>query len=330
MLLTPTFDGMKKFAIVGCGRIAKRHAEILVKAGNVAAVCDIRKERADAFAEAFGAKAYGNVDHLLKEQTALDLVVICTPNGLHAEHIIKSLQAGYDVLAEKPLCLTKAAAWQIVETEKYCRRRLLMVQSVRYNPLLQGLKKQLDKNAFGKIYCFHLSCVWNRPPEYFTDWHGKLFPDGGLLYNQFSHYLDALLMFFGEIEEAKGFTANLAHQTSVEFEDSGVVALQMKSGALGSLQWTVNAFQKNFEIALTIVAEKATLRIGGDYLNKVEAVQSGEPLSLKSFEKGSVNFHEAMYAELLCSSNETPPDFPGVFEGLKTVETIEKIYKAVR
>ena len=321
---------MKQVAIIGCGRIASRHAANIERIGHLVAACDIVEERANKLAIAYNAKAYYSVDELLAAETAVDLVVVCTPNGLHAEHIIKSLQARKDVLTEKPFCLTKAAAWQIIETEKFCRKRLFLVQSVRYNPLVQALKKLLHANVLGQIYSFHLNCIWNRPAEYFTGWHGKLFPDGGLLYNQFSHYLDALLLLFGDVEDARGFTANAAHQKCIEFEDGGAAALQMQTGVLGTLNWSVNAFQKNFEIGLTIIAEKATVRIGGEYLNKVQAVQSAAPLSLVGFEKGSIDFHAALYQDLSLALPSPNKDFPGCFDGLKTVETIEKIYKATR
>ena len=128
---------MKKVAIIGCGRIAKRHAANIGRIGTITAVCDVVPERADAFATTYNANAYYSIDELLAAENDVELVVICTPNGLHAEHIIKSLQARKDVLTEKPFCLTKAAAWQIIETEKkFCRRKVYLVQSVRYNPVI--------------------------------------------------------------------------------------------------------------------------------------------------------------------------------------------------
>ena len=135
------FDGMKKFALIGCGKIAGKHAENITKVATLVAVCDIVKEKRDAFASRYGAKAYDNLEELLLKENEVDVISICTPNGLHAEHSIKSLQARKHVLCEKPLCLTSAAAWQIIETEKFCRRKLFVVKSTRYNPLLKEVKK---------------------------------------------------------------------------------------------------------------------------------------------------------------------------------------------
>src|SRR5205085_2941351 len=189
---TAIFVTMIKFALVGCGRIAARHAENMARVGKLQAVCDIVKEKAETFATKYEANCYLSLEDLLANEADVDVVAVCTPNGFHAEHTIKSLQARKHVLCEKPLCLTKAAAWQIIETEKFCRRKLFVVKSTRYNPILQELKKRITEDRLGKIYSFQVSCFWNRPDGYYTDWRGKHFPDGGTLYTQFSHYIDAM------------------------------------------------------------------------------------------------------------------------------------------
>jgi predicted dehydrogenase len=329
---------MYKFAIIGCGRIGPRHAENIVKLGELSAVCDIIPERAKQVAKTFNAKYYLSIDELLKNEPAVDVVSICTPNGLHAEHVIKSLQAGKHVLCEKPLCITSAAAWQIIETEKYSGKKLFVVKSSRYNPLLQQLKKRIDDNELGTIYSFQLSCFWNRPEEYYVDWRGKLFPDGGTLYTQFSHYIDALLWLFGNIAEVSGYTGNFAHQSSIEFEDTGVAVLQMNSGPLGTLNWSVNTYKKNHEIALTIIAEHGTISLGGEYLNKI-TYQNSKELSLNDqqvnsstdygFYKGSMSNHREVYENLIEALQNSDHPFANGFDGLRTVEAIEKIYKAV-
>ena len=319
---------MKKFAIIGCGRIAARHAENIARVGKLAAVCDVVIEKAEALAKPFEARPYSAFDELLQVEKEVEIVCVCSPNGYHAEHIIKSLQAGKDVLTEKPLCLTKAAAWQIVETEKYCSQKLYIVKSVRYNPIIQVLKKAIDENQLGRIYSFHLNCLWNRGDDYYTDWKGKLFPDGGTLYNQFSHFIDVILWLFGEVKEMRGFTANAAHHTSVEFEDNGAVALDMNSGTIGSLHWTVNTYQKNFEIALTVMAEKGTVRIGGENLNEVQYQHTENKIDFPGYHKKNWSNHDVIYDHLMSSMNKGESKFPDVFDGLRAVETIEKIYKA--
>ncbi len=329
---------MYQFALIGCGRISRKHAENIQRVGRLKAVCDNVPERADRLAREYNCAAYYSIDDLLKNETDVDVVSICTPNGYHAEHSIKSLQAGKHVLCEKPLCLTTAAAWQIIETEKFSRRHLFVVKSNRYNPILLQLKNLMDNNKLGRIYSFHLSCLWNRPAEYYTDWHGKLFPDGGTLYTQFSHYIDAVISLFGEVQQVKGFRKNLAHNSSIEFEDTGVASLYMKDGALGSLHWSVNAYKKNHEIALTVLAEKGTLRIGGEYLNEVQylLLESDHEFAAPQNSsndyfnyKGSMSNHTEVYRHLLQALNKEEAGFANAYDGLKTVEAIEKIYKAV-
>jgi predicted dehydrogenase len=329
---------MYKFAIIGCGRVAPRHAENILKLGELSAVCDIIQEKAKELATNYNAKYYFSIDELLKNEPAVDVVSICTPNGFHAEHVIKSLQARKHVLCEKPLCITSAAAWQIIETEKYSGKKLYVVKSSRYNPLLQQLKKTIVDNTLGKIYSFQMSCFWNRPDAYYTDWRGKLFPDGGTLYTQFSHYIDALLWLFGDLAEVSGYTSNFAHQSSIEFEDTGVAVLQMNSGSLGTLNWSVNSYQKNYEVSLSIIAEHGTISLGGEYLNNI-SYQNCKQLLLHDQQvipstdyglyKGSMSNHSEVYKNLIEALQNNDHPFANAFDGLRTVEAIEKIYKAV-
>ena len=329
---------MYVFAIIGCGRIAARHAENIVKYGQLKAVCDVVPQRADALAAQYGATAYYQIENLLKAEEDLDVIVVCTPNGLHAEHSIKSLQAGKHVLCEKPLCLTSAAAWQMIETEKFSRRKLLVVKSTRFNPIVQQLKKKIDAQHLGTIYNFQLSCFWNRPKDYYTDWRGKLFPDGGTLYTQYSHYIDALIWLLGDIKMVKGFSNNFSHKQIIEFEDTGVVAMQLESGVLGTFNWSVNSYQKNFEIGLTILASEGTIQIGGPYLNEIKYQNMKQPLYVENnlpeannyhFYNGSMSNHNEVYENLIDALENDKGSFTNAYDGLKTVEAIEKIYKAI-
>ncbi|HVG13500.1 MAG TPA: Gfo/Idh/MocA family oxidoreductase [Chitinophagaceae bacterium] len=328
---------MYKFALVGCGRIAERHAAIINEIGILKAVCDIDAKRADTMAAAYNAASYYSLESLLAGESDIDIVSVCTPNGFHAEHSIKALQAGKNVLCEKPLCITGAAAWQLVETEKFSRKKLFVVKSARYNPLLLELKKRIETGSLGKVYSFGLSCFWNRPDEYYSDWHGKAFPDGGTLYTQFSHYIDALYWLFGDVASVHAYASNAAHEASIEFEDTGVACLHMKSGVLGTVNWSVNTFRKNFEIGLTIVAEHGTVSLGGEYLEKLRYYEGSDPFDVSVIDqpaneylsyKGSMSHHKEVYQNLV-HALENNNEKSNAFDGLKTVEIIEKIYKAV-
>jgi predicted dehydrogenase len=327
-----------QFAIIGCGKIAPRHAAEAARHGQLAAVCDIIKEKAEAIALSYNSRAYTSIEELLQNEK-IDILAVCTPNGLHASHSIISLKAGCHVLCEKPLSTSSADALEMIRTAKECKKKLFVVKSTRYNPALAALKKAIDENKLGAIYSFQMNCFWNRPPAYYADsWKGDLSLDGGTLFTQFSHYIDALLWLLGDIKTASGSRKNLAHGDSIDFEDSGVASIEMESGAIGGINWSVNAFQKNMEVSLSILAEKASLAIGGEYMNQV-TYQLADGFSLDSFQpgnandygfyKGSMSNHDKVYENLVKAlENENHP-FTHATDGLKTVEAIEKIYKSI-
>jgi predicted dehydrogenase len=329
---------MYQFAIIGCGRISKRHAENIQKVGRLKAICDIIPERADQLAREFDCTAYYNIDDLLKAEAEVDIVSVCTPNGYHAEHSIKSLQAGKHVLCEKPMCLTSAAAWQMVETAHFFRRKLFVVKQNRYNEPVAFVKKALNDNKLGRILSFQINCFWNRPQEYYTgDWKGTTILDGGILYTQFSHFIDLLYWFLGDTEKINGFRQKNGIRTNIEVEDSGVAILKMKNGALGTLHFTINSFNKNMEGSFTLFGEKGTIKIGGQYLNELEwyEIAEGEKPVLKQktppneygFYQGSMSNHDKVYLDLVHSLHGNG-NLLEAKDAAKTIEIIEKIYKA--
>jgi len=329
---------MYKFALVGCGNISSRHVENINRVGKLTAVCDIIPEKADLLAAKFAAKPYYRIDDLLRIESDTEVIVVCTPNGLHAEHSIKSLHAGKHVLCEKPMCLTTPDALKMIEAEKSSNKILFVVISARFNPLLNQLKKAIEGNVLGKIYSVQLNCFWHRPVDYYKDWHGKIFSDGGTLYTQFSHYIDSLLWIIGEIKDLNGYRKNVAHKSSIEFEDTGVVCFDNINGIIGTINWSVNTYRKNAEIGLTILAEKATISLGGEYLNEVKYVLS-DAFSLSPIinplpneytnYRGSMSHHREIYNSVIETLQNPGNEVGNSTDGLKTVKTIEKIYSTV-
>jgi UDP-N-acetyl-2-amino-2-deoxyglucuronate dehydrogenase len=333
-------DTELQFALIGCGRIAHRHAEQIIKYGKLAAVCDVVKEKADALAKEFNAVAYYNIDDLLALEKNSTIISVCTPNGLHAGHSIKALQAGKHVLCEKPLAISTVAGTEMIDASVKNNRKLFVVKSTRYNPYLQSLKKVLEENRQGAIYSFQLNCFWNRPAAYYANsWRGTKELDGGTLFTQFSHYIDAMLWLLGDIKNVTGSMKNAAHKNSIEFEDTGVAALQMESGAIGGLNWSVNTFAKNMEVSLTLIAEKGTVKISGEYMNILE-YETTDGFSLEQtgtvnaandygFYKGSMSNHDKVYENMMIALKNDNHPFTYADDGLKTVEAIEKIYNSV-
>ncbi|WP_421763007.1 Gfo/Idh/MocA family protein [Ekhidna sp.] len=328
-----------RIGIIGCGRIAQRHAKHINKLGVLAAVCDARKERADNLGKEYGVPSFDSIDDFLQTKE-MDVVAICSPNGLHAEHTIASFNAGFHVLCEKPMALTSSDCEEMIKTAERCNRRLFIVKQNRFNPAIEAVKEKIDRGDFGKIYSIQLNCFWNRNFDYYekSEWKGTKKLDGGTLFTQFSHFIDLLYWMIGDVEEAYAMIENYAHQGVIEFEDSGAVALKFKNGVLGTVNYTVNSFAKNMEGSITIFGEKGTVKVGGQYLNKLEyqsfegeeigELKEGNPANEYGEYQGSMSNHDRVYENLIdVLLNEGSISTNGL-EGLKTVEIIERIYKS--
>jgi len=327
-----------RFAIIGCGRIAQRHVAHIKSRGILAAVCDVVKEKADKLAKEYNAIAYYSIDELLQAETELDVVSVCTPNGLHAEHSIKALQAGFHVLCEKPMALTTGDCVKMIAASDKAGKRLFIIKQNRYNPPVVAVKMALDEERLGKIYSIQLNCFWNRGMDYYSNsWKGTKKLDGGTLFTQFSHFIDLLYWMLGDIVEVQSMIKNYAHP-NIEFEDTGVVMLKFANGALGGINYTVNSFNKNMEGSLTIFGEKGTVKIGGQYLNELEYQNIQEykigdlPVGNTANEygtyQGSMSNHDKVYDNLIDVLQNNGSMTTSAMEGLKTVAIIEKIYNA--
>jgi predicted dehydrogenase len=330
---------MKKlrFGIIGCGRIAQRHAAHIKNRGILVAVCDVVREKADELAKQYGATAYYNIDDVLKNEAGLDVVSVCTPNGLHAEHSIKVLQAGFHVLCEKPMALRVEDCKMMISAADKADKRLFIIKQNRYNPPVAAVKKALEEGRLGKIYSLQLNCFWNRNADYYENsWKGTLKLDGGTLFTQFSHFIDLLYWMVGDITVVRSIMHNYAHQGAIEFEDTGAVLLQFANGAIGTINYTVNSYAKNMEGSLTIFGEKGTVKIGGQYLNeleyqniqdyKIENLPVGNIANQYGTYQGSMSNHDKVYDNLIDVLQHNGTITTSAWEGLKTVSIIEKIY----
>ena len=180
-----------KFAIVGCGRIAVRHAEHINNFGELHAVCDIKPEQAKKFGEKYSCKHYTNFNEMLNNEKDINVVSVCTPNGLHTLHSIMALRAGMHVLCEKPMALTVKDCERMIKEAEDANRRLFIVKQNRFNPPIIALKKALIENRLGRLFSIQLNCFWNRNEEYYKTsyWKGTKALDGGTLFTQFSHFI---------------------------------------------------------------------------------------------------------------------------------------------
>ncbi|MEM0940310.1 MAG: Gfo/Idh/MocA family oxidoreductase [Bacteroidota bacterium] len=325
--------------IVGCGRIARRHAGHIRQLASLAAVCDIDEEKAQKLGNEFSAPYYNDLDAFLHE-VDMDVVAICTPNGLHAAHSIKSITSGFHVLCEKPMAITSSDCEEMIKSAERHNKRLFIVKQNRFNPAIEAVKNKIDHGSFGKIYSVQLNCFWNRNFAYYqqSKWRGTKSLDGGTLFTQFSHFVDLLYWMIGDIEELSAMIQNYAHQNVIEFEDTGVVSLRFKNGVLGTINYTVNAYHQNMEGSITIFGEKGTVKVGGQYLNKleyqsfegnpIEELREGNPANEYGQYQGSMSNHDKVYQNLIDVLENDGCIATNGLEGLKTVEIIEKIYKS--
>lgn len=330
-----------KFLLVGSGRIAQRHAEHIHALGSLVAVCDIVPQKAEQLAEKYNCKWYDNIDSMLSSEKSADVVSICSPNGLHAEHSIKSLKANFHVLCEKPMAISVADCGEMLNVAEKMNRRLFAIKQNRFNPPVEAVKKAIDNGKLGRIYSVQLSCFWNRNDDYYKDsWKGTLKLDGGTLYTQFSHFIDLLYWMVGDIKNVYAITRNFGHQGIIEFEDAGVIACEFYNGAIGTINYNVNAYKKNMEGSLTIFGERGTVKIGGQYLNELE-YQNIEGFEIKDLPagntannygqyQGSMSNHDKVYQNLIDVLTNNSAISTSAFEALKTVEIIDRIYSAAK
>lgn len=329
---------MRKFAIIGCGRIAERHALQISRVAKLVAVCDIDIEKARLLANTYNLAYFDNVETMLIALPEIEIVSICTPNYLHAEHSILALNHGKHVLCEKPLAIHVADAQKIIEAADLNHKKLFVVKQNRYNPPIVALKSLLNDNKLGNINSFQINCFWNRPDEYYiSSWKGNKEMDGGTLFTQFSHFIDLLFWLLGDVKSVKATISNFQHN-KIDIEDAGVVLFEMSSGAIGTMNYNVNTFKKNMEGSITLFGEKGTIKIGGQYLNTIEYQsiegqhidlnEMGNPANDYGFYQGSMSNHDKVYENLLKAIDETDSQFASAHEGLKTVEIIEMIFEA--
>ena len=362
-----------KFSIIGCGRIAQRHAEHIHKQGKLISVCDIIEERSKELAGKYGADPYTSVEGLLEGSKETDVVAVCTPNGLHAEHTIKALESGFHVLCEKPMALTVADCSNMINAAEKAGKQLFIVKQNRFNPPVAAVKKLIDEGRLGRIFSVQLSCFWHRSANYYDDssWKGTKDMDGGTLFTQFSHFIDLLYWMVGDIKEVQGYAGNFAHK-GIEFEDTGVISALFYNGAIGTINYTVNSHNRNMEGSLALFGEKGTVKIGGQYLNEleyqdirdytIENLPAGNPPNNYGLYQGSMSNHDKVYQHVIeaIQGIEGVPRGAGSgvndegmglrgggdpvaaagsagrgsnangYEGLKTVEIIDKIYSTVK
>ncbi|GHT44430.1 oxidoreductase [Bacteroidia bacterium] len=330
------------FAVVGCGHIGKRHAEMIVRDGQarLVALCDVRS-REELGIETYGAPFFPDIRSLLQSGLAIDVVNICTPNGLHAQMAVQALEAGYHVVIEKPLALTLADAEKVVYTSLKHHKLVFCVMQNRYSPPSVWMKEMVESGRLGDIYMVQLNCYWNRDERYYKPggWHGDAALDGGTLFTQFSHFVDIMYWLFGDITDIQARFADFNHQSLTAFEDSGIVSFKFTGGGVGSLNYSTSVWDKNMESSMQVVAQNGSIKIDGQYMDKVEychikdyvmpILSPTNPGNDYGAYKGSAQNHNFVIRNVInvLSGASPEPITTNVLEGMKVVDIIQRVYK---
>jgi predicted dehydrogenase len=303
-------------------------------------VFDSEASKANHLAQEFACSSYSNIEELLL--SGCDIVVVCTPSGLHEEHTIRALNAGKHVLVEKPMTLSFNSAQKMVHSAQKNGKHLFVVKQNRFNPPIHKLKEVIDTGKLGEVFQVSTHCFWNRNHEYYaaSNWRGTKQYDGGILWNQFSHFVDILYYLFGDISDAHGFLKNCNHLGVSEIEDTGSFTFTFKNGAVGSLSISTNAFAQNMEGSITVLAENGTIKIGGKYLNAVEYIQSDNvdmknlPLSAPAnnygYYEGSMSNHDKVIQNVINALRGNEPIMTSAHEGAAVVQMIEQLYNSAQ
>jgi len=333
-------DRKIRLALVGCGRISANHFEAAERHSERVELIDVCDENAQALKQAVNrtkAGGHSSVVEMLKTSDS-DLVILATPSGHHTEQAILVAKSGKHVMTEKPMATRWRDGVRMLKACDDAKVRLFVVKQNRHNQTIQLLKKAIEKGRFGKIYSVAVNVFWTRPQEYYDSakWRGTWEFDGGALMNQASHYIDLLDWLVGPVESVMTYTSTLARD--IEVEDSGVVALRWRSGALGTVNVSMLTYPKNMEGSITILGEKGTVRIGGVAVNEIQTWVFSEPqaedaeIAKTNYQTTSVyGFGHSLYYDNVIKTlhGETEPETDGR-EGLKSLELLIAMYLSSR
>ena len=312
-----------RIGLLGYGNIAKKHVAAISELAEteVLAIYDVQ-----AIEPPEGVKSYVDLEQFLSQD--LDLVTICSPNGFHKEHSLKALQAGHHVICEKPFALSSKDCQAMIEAARIHKKKIYCTMQNRFSPVSQWLHSLVEAQSLGDLYLVNVACYWNRNKGYYagSDWRGKLGKDGGTLFTQFSHYVDTLYWLFGKMQIHSAHFANFDHEEMIEFEDTGIFNFTFDKGGMGTFSYTTSCYEKNFESSLTLIGSKGTVKVGGQYMDRIDFcnVEGVVPPTLSANDNLS-NIRE-VYKNAILDIKGQPSAATSATDGKAIVELIEKVY----
>ena len=328
-----------KFAVIGAGHIGKRHAEMITRneEAELIALCDTRP-KSELGIESFEVPLYNSIEKLLEADHDIDVVNICTPNGLHSDQAMLALSKGKHVVCEKPMGLSKAKCEKVIYKALKEHKQVFCVMQNRYSPPSEWIKEVLEHKLLGDIFMVQLNCYWNRDNRYYKNggWKGTHDLDGGTLFTQFSHFIDIMYWLFGDITNIQAKFEDFIHKDSTDFEDSGIVSFDFVDGGMGCINYSTAVWNTNLESSMTIVGSKGSVKIGGQYMNEVEycnienyempVLAEANPANDYGPYKGSAANHNYIIENVVDTLKGRTSATTNALEGLKVVDIIERIY----
>jgi UDP-N-acetyl-2-amino-2-deoxyglucuronate dehydrogenase len=329
-----------RIAIIGCGRISKNHfdsIDIHKDHIELISICDINKQVLTQHKDKYKVNAYLDLEHMLKNEK-LDLISICTPSGIHANQVELCAKYDINIITEKPMATRWKDGMRMVKACDDANVQLFVVKQNRHNTTLKLLKRAIKENRFGKINMVHINVFWTRPQEYYDQakWRGTWELDGGAFMNQASHYVDLIDWLIGPVDSIQAMIATQARD--IEVEDTGVMNIRWRSGALGSMSVTMLTYPRNYEGSITIIGEKGTARVGGVAVNKIEHWEFEDKqdydgqIQDASYDTTSVyGFGHPFYYKNIIDvlQGKAEPETDGR-EGLKSLEVLIAAYLSAR
>ena len=330
-----------KIAILGYGHIGKKHAEMIAQNSDYELIALIdTKFGSNDMQDNFLVPHFNSLNDFLDSDLHADIVAVCTPNGLHYEQAKILIENKINVIIEKPITLDSAEASDLEQLALKNKVHIFPVMQNRFSPPALWLKELMDSKILGKTYMVQVSCYWNRNEQYYTkgSWHGTKNLDGGTLFTQFSHYLDIMYWLFGNITNIKSKFADFNHAELTEFEDSGIVTFDFNAGGIGSFNFSTSVWNENLESSLTIIAENGSVKVGGQYMNKVERCvikdyevpelpETSLPNDYGSF-KGSAQNHQYLYQNIVEFLRDGKHIHTTTDDSIQVLKIIENIYAA--
>ena len=329
-----------KFAVVGCGHIGKRHAEMISRNPDAELVALIDVKQKDLLnIDSFIVPLFNSITDFLKSNIEVDVINIATPNGFHAAQALECLDAKKHVVIEKPMALNKQDAEKVIFKALHVHKHVFAVMQNRYSPPSVWIKDLIETGKLGKIFMVQLNCYWNRDDRYYKadSWHGKKDLDGGTLFTQFSHFIDIMYWLFGDVENIQAKFNDFNHANLTDFEDSGFVSFDFVNGGMGSLNYSTSVWNQNLESSMTIIGEYGSVKIGGQYMDKVEychikdytmpELAPTNPSNDYGAYKGSAQNHNYVIENVINVIKGDHTITTNAMEGMKVVDIIERVYK---